>query len=90
MNYEILNIIIMRGLLGVLIVIIFRLSANSQSIHMSDTLFLEKNRDKIVISPDPIEGGGYFKIKFPEREVFKNIELMDSLGEKINSSPILF
>ena len=55
------------------------------------TLYLKNRTEiKVVISPNPLISGEYFKIKFPEREVYKNIELIDMLGDKVNSTPILF
>ena len=64
------------------------LLAQQQS--FSDTVNNEINWDKVVISPNPIIGGEYFKIKFPNGERYKNLELIDIKGNKITSSPILF
>lgn len=67
-----------------------KVNLQAQQRSFADTLYKESNRDKVVISPNPIIGGEYFKIKFPERESYKNIELLNIKGERINSSPILF
>ncbi|MBC7389036.1 MAG: T9SS type A sorting domain-containing protein [Opitutaceae bacterium] len=62
----------------------------AQQQSFSDTAYNEINRDKVVISPNPIIGGEYFKIKFPDGELYKNLELIDAKGNNMTSSPILF
>ena len=47
-------------------------------------------REGVEVSPNPIISGNYFSIRFPERELIQRIELLDMVGEKINTTEILF
>ena len=58
---------------------------------MAKTFDLSKaNRNEIMILPNPLKAGAYFRIKYPEGEVIKRVELLDTLGERINETEITF